>query len=84
MKGSATDSSGIDRINRRLRWFRQFEQHGPPTPVEIDLDIPAMSVEDWHINEDTVMRVATAWSIDPTTLHLVESSPGTGTCGRIG
>ncbi len=80
-------ASAIDgRLVRRLRcegMSGQFEQHGPPTPVEIDLDIPAMSVEDWHINEDTVMRVAAAWSIDPTTLHLVESSPGTGTCGTI-
>jgi hypothetical protein len=30
------------------------------------------------------MRVAAAWSIDPTTLHLVESGPGPGACGTLG
>jgi hypothetical protein len=75
------------RLVRRLRcegMSGQFEQQGAPTPVEIELDIPAMSVEDWRINEETVMRVAAAWSIDPTTLHLVESGPGPGTCGTLG
>lgn len=36
-----------------------------------------------NVSEQTVMQVAAAWSLDPTTLHLVESSPRTGICGTM-
>jgi hypothetical protein len=58
-----------------------FEQEGPATAMEIKLGVPAMTSDDWRISEETVMQVAAAWSIDPTTLHLVESSTRTGICG---
>jgi hypothetical protein len=60
-----------------------FEQQGPPTAVEIELNLPAMSADDWSIDEQTVMQVAAAWSADPTTLHLVEATSRTGVCGTL-
>jgi len=42
-----------------------------------------MTEEEWHITEGTVMRIAEAWSVDPTTLHLLESSPHPGLLGRM-
>ncbi|GAA0561294.1 hypothetical protein GCM10010172_50620 [Paractinoplanes ferrugineus] len=44
--------------------------HGEPGPVERDLGLPAELDEDSTvlINEKDVLRVADAWSIDPTTL----------------
>ncbi|MFD0580633.1 hypothetical protein [Dactylosporangium darangshiense] len=74
------------RLLRRLRCDGsrgEFEQQGAPTPVEAELGIPAMSAEDWDVNEITVMRVAAAWSLDPNTLHLRESSAPTGLAGTV-
>ncbi|HTJ34030.1 MAG TPA: hypothetical protein VL738_12435 [Dactylosporangium sp.] len=74
------------RLLRRLRCDGsrgEFEQEGAPTPVEAELSIPAMSAEDWHVNEFAVMRVAAAWSLDPNTLDLRESSAPTGLAGTV-
>ncbi|MFC7245633.1 hypothetical protein ACFQO7_24430 [Catellatospora aurea] len=60
-----------------------FEQRGTPTQVEIELGIPAMNLDYWQVSEDDVMQVAAAWSLDPTTLHLVESSAPTGVRGTV-
>ncbi|WP_238011834.1 hypothetical protein KZZ52_13425 [Dactylosporangium sp. AC04546] len=65
------------RLVRRLRCDGSsgaFEQQGAPTPVEVELGV----ADDAHISEMTVMRVAAAWSLDPNTLPLVESSPEPG------
>ncbi|PRX16559.1 hypothetical protein CLV67_119140 [Actinoplanes italicus] len=61
-----------------------FEQEGPLTPVEAELDVPAAVSDDWSgVSERDVMRVADAWSIDPNTLDLVESSGGKGLVGAV-
>ncbi|MET7396561.1 hypothetical protein ABZS66_24075 [Dactylosporangium sp. NPDC005572] len=65
------------RLVRRLRCdgcSGEFEQQGAPTPVEVELGV----ADDADISEMTVMRVAAAWSLDPNTLPLVESSPEPG------
>lgn len=60
-----------------------FEQEGVPTSIEVELGIPAMTQDDWHVSEETVMQIAAAWSLDPTTLHLIESTARTGVCGTV-
>lgn len=55
------------------------EQQGEPTPVEIELGWS----DDWWIDQDDVMRIAAAWSIDPHALGVIESSPRPGLLGRI-
>jgi hypothetical protein len=62
----------------------EFGQEGPLTPVEAELDVPAAPPEDWSgVSEQDVMRVADAWSIDPNTLDLVESSGDKGLAGAV-
>ena len=61
----------------------EFRQTGVPTPIEIQLGIPDMTIDDWHINEHTVMQVAAGWGIDPCTLDTVESSSAVGVTGRL-
>ncbi|GGN07788.1 hypothetical protein GCM10010109_16330 [Actinoplanes campanulatus] len=55
------------------------QQQGEPTPVEIELGWS----DDWWIDQDDVMRIAAAWSIDPHALNVTESSPRPGLLGRI-
>ncbi|GAA3208268.1 hypothetical protein [Dactylosporangium siamense] len=71
------------RLVRHLRCDGTLEQQGQPTAVETDLGVPAMTEDDWDIDEDTVMRVAAAWSIDPTTLQQVESTAPAGVAGHV-
>ncbi|GAB3845587.1 hypothetical protein ACFPIJ_38425 [Dactylosporangium cerinum] len=51
--------------------------------METDLGVPAMTEDDWNISEGTVMRVAAAWSIDPTTLQQVGSTAPAGVAGHV-
>lgn len=74
------------RVVRRLRCVGEtgeFHQAGVPTPIETHLGIPAMTVDDWDIDEQTVMKVAAAWSINHVTLDVVESSATTGCLGSM-
>ncbi|WP_143133668.1 hypothetical protein [Actinoplanes philippinensis] len=60
------------------------EEVGVPTPVEIEIGFSATDPGAVWADEDDVMRVAGAWSIDPITLDVVESSPRDGLLGRFG
>jgi hypothetical protein len=76
------------RLVRRMHYdgcSGTFEQEGPLTPVEAELDVPATADDDeWAgVSEQDVMRVADAWSIDPNALDLVESSGGKGLIGSV-
>ena len=64
--------------------------HGQPQEVELNLGLPATDTRpdptldqtDIHVDEDHLMRVAAAWSVDPTSL---DDRPATGslTLGRL-
>jgi hypothetical protein len=58
----------------------ELYESGVPTPVETEMGYPGAGWAD----EDDVMRVAGAWSIAPTTLDVIESSPRSGLLGRFG
>jgi hypothetical protein len=82
-------ASAIDgRLVRRMHYdgcSGTFEQEGELTPVEAGLEIPETPDDEWGgVSEQDVMRVADAWSIDPNTLDLVESSGGKGLIGIVG
>jgi hypothetical protein len=59
------------------------EETGPPTPVEIELGFVATEPGCMWPDQDDVMRVAAAWSIDPNALGVIESSPGPGLVGAV-
>lgn len=60
------------------------EETGAPTPVEIDLGFSATEPGRRWPDQDDVMRVAGAWSLDPNTLSVTESSPRPGLLGHLG
>ncbi|HWS33123.1 MAG TPA: hypothetical protein VN408_10315 [Actinoplanes sp.] len=56
---------------------------GDPDPGEIAIGFdPAAPGECWP-DQDDVLRMAAAWSIDPSTLDVVESAPGDGLLGGL-
>ncbi|MEU8664295.1 hypothetical protein [Actinoplanes philippinensis] len=59
------------------------EEEGVPTPVEVEIGFSATDPGAVWADEDDVLRVAGAWSIDPVTLDVVESSPRDGLLGRF-
>jgi hypothetical protein len=72
-------------VGARARWCARSEfvgetgetsAQGEPTQIEreLDLELP---------DEDSVMQVAGAWSIDPQTLDRVRTESDTGTFGRL-
>ncbi|MFC4063947.1 hypothetical protein, partial [Actinoplanes subglobosus] len=59
------------------------EEEGVPTPVEIEIGFTESEPGTTWADEDDVLRVAGAWSIDPTSLDVIESSPRDGLLGRF-
>jgi len=56
----------------------EVQEEGEPTPIELELDATLPEAD-----EEEVLRVAAAWSVDPLTLHTVESSSPDGLLGRL-
>ncbi|BCY09984.1 hypothetical protein [Actinoplanes sp. L3-i22] len=59
------------------------EETGAPTPVEIEMGFSATEPGGMWADQDDVMRVAAAWSIDPHALGVIESSPRPGLLGHL-
>ncbi|BEL05425.1 hypothetical protein Q0Z83_036160 [Actinoplanes sichuanensis] len=59
------------------------EETGTPTPVEIELGFSATEPGGQWADQDDVMRVAAAWSIDPNALSVIESSLRPGLVGHL-
>jgi hypothetical protein len=86
----------LARDGETLRCFElagdvgQASAYGEPTDIERELGfdwaLPAgsdLAAGDEWPDEETVMQVAGAWSVDPQTLDLVETESDTGTFGRL-
>ncbi|WP_436536278.1 hypothetical protein [Actinoplanes sp. HUAS TT8] len=59
------------------------EETGAPTAIEVELGFSATQPGEMWPDQDDVLRVAAAWSIDPTTLSVIESSPRPGLLGAL-
>lgn len=74
------ENGTVIRAVRYIGEIGEFHQLGEPTDVEhaLGLDRP-----DVGINEDDVLAVAGAWSLDPTTLYDHPSEAMAGTWGQL-
>ncbi|GLY05291.1 hypothetical protein Acsp01_56700 [Actinoplanes sp. NBRC 101535] len=59
------------------------DETGAPTPVELALGFSPATPGARFADEDDVMLVAAAWSLDPNTLSVTVSSPGPGLLGPL-